>query len=79
MKESTLDLMREASSSHERDIVCIVSMLDVGEEMADFLISQGTVDPTCDVLCCRESLRRSLAKCLHDRRVSYSSVFQQNL
>ena len=40
LNESTLDLMRDASDSHERDIVCIVAMLDVGEEMADFLISQ---------------------------------------
>ncbi|EDY83763.1 hypothetical protein VDG1235_3390 [Verrucomicrobiia bacterium DG1235] len=74
MKESTLDLMREASRSHERDIVCIVSMLEVEEEMADCLISLDGVDPTCAVPYCRESLRRSLAKCMRDRGMSYKSV-----
>ncbi len=72
--ESTLDLMRVASNSHERDVVCIVSMLDVGEEMADCLMSQDDVEPTCDVLRCRESLRRSLAKCMRDRGMNDKSV-----
>ena len=72
--ESTLDLMRDASGSHERDIVCIVSMLDVSEEMADCLVSKEGVEATCDVLRCRESLRRSLAKCMRDRGMNDKSV-----
>lgn len=62
--ESTVSLMKQAKTSHQRDIVCIVSMLDVEDRMADYLVPGRMDNPTCDVLNCRETLRKNLAECI---------------
>lgn len=72
--ESTLVLMREAKTSHERDMVCVVSMLDVPDSMGEFMIAGRKSDSTCDVLACREALKRSIEKRIHSSDIAEKNV-----
>lgn len=56
----TVELMKSASSDREKDLICVISMLDVDEAIADIMIREHMADAACDVLACRESLKRRL-------------------
>ena len=56
----TVSLMRKASSARDKDLICVISMLDIDDSIAEIMIREHLANATCDVLACRENLKRRL-------------------
>ena len=56
----TVKLMQSASTQRDKDLICVISMLDIDDSIAEIMIREHMADATCDVLACRENLKRRL-------------------
>ena len=61
----TLDLMKAARSPREKEIIRVVSLLDLNDYVAQIMIREKMVCHTCDVLACRADLKKRLFGLLH--------------
>ncbi|HEX9783969.1 MAG TPA: hypothetical protein VGA56_14705 [Opitutaceae bacterium] len=60
----TIELLRHARSTREKELVCVVSMLDLDDVVAEIMIREHMADAACDVMACRDELRNRLLAAL---------------
>ena len=63
---STVDLVKRATSDHERELICTVAMLDLDDAVAEIMINEHMSGRSCDVLACRNGLLKRLNKALKE-------------
>lgn len=56
----TVDLIKQAASDHEIELICTVAMLDLDDGVAEIMINEHMSVESCDVLACRKGLRKRL-------------------
>lgn len=55
----TVELLKQAKSEHEKEIITIVGMLDVDDSVLEEIISKSSIND-CNVYSCRYKLKRWL-------------------
>ncbi len=53
-------LMKHARSDHEKELICVVAMLDLDDSVAEIMIREHMSSESCDVSACRNNLQRKL-------------------
>ena len=56
-KLTTVSLMQKASNTRNKDLICVISMLDIDDSIAEIMIQEHMAIATCEVLACRENLK----------------------
>lgn len=60
-KRKTVDMMHEARSDEERNRVAILALLDLDDEQVLRVLADRIEGPNCDILSCRDMLRKQIA------------------
>ncbi len=55
-----VDLLHHARTDHEKELICVVAMLDLDDSVAEIMIREHMSSESCDVSACRTRLRRQL-------------------
>lgn len=64
----TVELIKSAKSPREKELISVVSMLDLDSVVADIMIREKMSGESCNVLACRENLRERLFKLLEAKK-----------
>jgi hypothetical protein len=67
----TVELVKNAKSVREKELISVVSMFDLDDTVSEIMIREKMSGETCNVLACREILKRRLLRKLEkdmDRR-----------
>ncbi len=60
----TVKLIETAKTAREKELISVVSMLDLDDVVAEIMIKEKMSGESCNVLGCRENLRKRLFKLL---------------
>jgi len=60
----TVELIHNAKSEREKELIEVVAMLDLDDVVAEIMIREKMSGESCNVLSCRDILKRKLYKAL---------------
>lgn len=60
----TVHLINQAASDREKELICVVALLDLNDVVVEIMINEHMSSESCDVLACRQGLRRKLDETL---------------
>lgn len=70
---STVELLRNAKTAREKELISVVSLLDLDNVVSEIMIREKMSGETCNVLACREILRRRLYRILGKEKLAYKN------